>query len=426
VYASIGAGQFGKVADLPMVRPTFGISFAPLDGTGYPYLYLSHWAGGTGTNGGSPALWKSDGAALHAWDIPARTTSADIDQRFNFTPKFADFTGDGRIDLAIASDFATSTLLRNVPVDSEAGWHFINETASSPITDENGMGSAVLDIDNDGVLEWFVTSIFDPNGYPAGNWGVTGNRLYRNARTTEHMAFTDITSQAGVGNGNWGWGACAADFNNDGFIDLFHVNGFGRIPPELATDDLSLQLKNSYDRITTQFQSRPSRLFVNNANGTFSEQAAGWGINVPSEGRGVTCLDHDRDGDMDIVVFDHSNRLQFFENRGGAGADRRFIGIRLVGEAPNTDAIGARIYVTADVGQGHGAQTQLRLSAANSNFNSQNLPDRHFGVGSATVAQQIRVVWPDGATLTCVNVPINQFLVLDQRLAGQACPAPQP
>jgi hypothetical protein len=109
-------------------------------------------------------------------------------------------------------------LLRNVPDSTAAGWHFRNETSSSPITDENGMGSSLLDIDNDGNLEWFVTSILDPDAVAAGNWGKTGNRLYSNASTTDQIAFTDITTQAGVGDGYWGWGSCAADFNNDGSL----------------------------------------------------------------------------------------------------------------------------------------------------------------------------------------------------------------
>jgi hypothetical protein len=139
----------------------------------------------------------------------------------------------------------------------------------------------------------------------------------------------------------------------------------------------------------------------------------------------VTCLDHDRDGDMDIAAFDHSSRLQFFENRAGAGEGRRFIGIRLVGAAPNTDAIGAKVHVTANVGP-RGVQTQLRLAEANSNFNSQNLPDLHFGLGAASVVSRIRGVWPGGTELSCTDVPVKQVVVLDQRLAQAACPGAPP
>jgi len=419
VYAS-SPGGYSKIADLPMVRPTFGISFAPLDASDYPYLYLAHWSGGTGTNGKSPALWRSDGTRLYPWDGPGRTTSAFIDQRFNFTPKFADFTGDGRIDLVIASDFLTSAALRNVPDDTPAGWHFQNETVESPITDQNGMGSTLLDIDNDGNLEWFVTSILDHTGVAAGNWGVTGNRLYRNTSTAHHMAFTDITDQAGVRDGYWGWGSCAADFNNDGFIDLFHVNGFGYIPDDVAINGMARALQQHYRSTTSGFQAKPSRLFINNGDGTLSEKAEAWGIAAPSEGRGLACADFNRDGDTDIVVFDHSSRPQFFENHSGSGAGRHFIGVRLVGAAPNTDAIGAHVFVTADVGRGRGVQTQMRLAEANSNFNSQNLPDLSFGLGEARVVSRIRVVWPGGGEMSCENVGVNQFLVLDQR--APRCP----
>ena len=126
----------------------------------------------------------------------------------------------------------------------------------------------------------------------------------------------------------------------------------------------------------------------------------------------------------DVVVLDHSTGLQFFENRSGSGAGRRFLDVRLVGRAPNTDAIGARVFVTADLGNGHGLRTQLRLAEANSNFNSQNTPDLHFGLGHAVRADTVRVVWPGGAELACAAVAANRFVVLDERLGDAGCPAP--
>jgi cytochrome c peroxidase len=417
VYAQDGSGTYAPVALLPMTRTTFGLSFAPLDAGGYPYIYLAHWSG-TGTAGTAPALWKNDGARLYPWDRQAGTDSASLDQRFNFTPAFADFTGDGLTDLVVASDFSTSATLRNSGTLS-GGPGFVAETDRSVISDENGMGSALLDIDNDGNLEWFVTSIHDTRA-PAGNWGVSGNRLYRNASTAERIAFEDITDDALVREGYWGWGACAADFDNNGFVDLFQVNGFGYIP---YSNGQGNDPQTEYDvRTKDAFQAKPSRLFINSGDGSFSEAAQAWQIADPSEGRGLACFDYDRDGDVDVVVLDHSTGLQFFENRSGSGPGRQFLNVRLVGAAPNTDAIGARVFVTADVGNGFGEQAQLRLSQANSNFNSQNTPDLHFGLGQADSAATVRVVWPGGAELVCNDVAANQFLVLDQRLAGAACP----
>jgi hypothetical protein len=274
-----------------------------------------------------------------------------------------------------------------------------------------------------------VTSVYDPvlkgdvNG-ERGNWGVTGNRLYRNTSSPGRISFKDVTTETGVREGFWGWGACAADFNNDGFIDLFHVNGFGRIPDEVVTSQLTTRYQQIYRQVAARFENTPSRLFINNGKGGFTDQASAWGIDTPSEGRGIVCFDHDRDGDIDIVVFDHSRGLQFFDNQRGAAEESRFLGVRVVGAPPNTDAIGARVQVMADIGQGRGMQTQLRLVEANSNFSSQNLPDLHFGLGSASKVRAIRVTWPDGSTLVCPDVEVNRFLVLDQRDGERACPAP--
>lgn len=419
IYSPAGGGQYAKVAGLPMARHTFGISFGVLDDSGYPYFFAAHWAGGgSGTQGTSPGLWRSTGTDVRPWDDEAHTSSKYVNQQFNFTPKFADFTGDGRTDLVISSDFNTSVTLRNDAKDG--GVVFENTTDKSVITDENGMGSTLLDIDNDGTLEWFVSSILDPSGKAAANWGVTGNRLYKNTSSDGDLTFANITERSGVRDGAWGWGACATDFNNDGFADIAQVNGFGFIPSAVDQDGT----KQRYDRLTEEyFQNKPPRLFMNNGDGTFTDRASEWQIDLPSEGRGLVCFDYDRDGDMDIVLLDHSSGLQFFENQSGHGNGRHFLNVRLVGAAPNTDALGARVHVTANLGNGHGEQTMLRLSQANSNFNSQNPPDMHFGLGQATTVA-VRVTWPGGGELVCNGVVANQFLVLDQRDGQGACSVP--
>lgn len=422
IYSPNGLGRYEKRAALPMVRPTYGISFAPLDTSGRLYFYLAHWSGTSGTNGSSPALWQSDGKTLRPWDVEARTTPAYVEQSVNFTPKFADFTGDGLIDLVVASDFGTSTTLRNVPA-AGGGFALANDTDRNVITDENGMGSTLLDSDNDGNLEWFVTSILDPTPQPLGTWGVTGNRLYTNRSTATRIAFEDITDAAGVRHGYWGWGACAADFDNSGFIDIFHVNGFGYIPPDVTSSSFEQMLKETYDDATADvMQGKPGRLFMNAGDGTFTEMATSWQIDAPSEGRGLTCFDFDRDGDVDVAVFDHSRVPQLFENLSGSGPGRAFLNVRVVGAPSNTDAIGARVQVTADLGGTAGVQTQLRLSEANSNFNSQNVPDLHFGLAAAAIVDEVRVTWPDGTVLTCTDVGVNQFIVLDERDGAASCP----
>lgn len=412
VLSPDAAGVFRSVAGLPMTRSTFGISLADYDADGYLDMMMGHWDA-DGVDGTAPAFWKGTGNALLNWDNEVKADTSYLNQKWSFTPAFADFRNVRRMDFALTVDFGTSTIMQNNQV-SAGVFEFQNVTDRSVITDQNGMGSALGDIDNDGSVDWFVTAIKDPNGVAEANWGVSGNRLYRNISTPLSLAFEDITEQAGVRDGGWGWGACMADFNNDGFLDIFHVNGFGLIPEAVRSGFLA-EFSETYAALAGEFIGVAPRLFINQGGGVFVDKTAEWGLDVPSEGRGLTCFDHDRDGDIDIALLDHSTGMQFFENQSGSGAQRGFLNIRVVGKAPNTDAIGTRVYVTANVGGSFGLQRQMRISQANSHFNSQDVPDLHFGLGEASSIASLRIEWPDNTGMICTNVSANQFLVFDQR-----------
>jgi enediyne biosynthesis protein E4 len=425
IYSQNAEGRYQSVAELPMGRGTFGMSFSDIDGNGYPDFYLAHWSL-AGNPGSAPSLWKNDLplGVLRPYDEVARTSSAYVDQTLNFTPAFADITGDGRQDLLIASDARTSQTLQNL--DAASGVVFDNVTERSVITDENGMAGIVADFFNDGDLDWFVGSIFDPRGADFMGWGESGNRLYRNRSTPADLRFEDVTGQAGdIADGAWSWGSCAADFNNNGFVDIFQVNGFGYIPEDVPKNETQAAIREFYlEKTNLVLRGIPPRLFINNGAGSFTESAEEWGLVYPSEGIGIACFDYDRDGDIDVVLVDQSNRMQFYENRTGHGDGHRFLAVRLVGVPPNTDALGARVYVTANVGAPHHQQTMLRVSQANSNFNGQNPPDLHFGLGFAETVTELRVEWPDGRITCHLDVPANQFLVIDQRDVdvAQSCP----
>ncbi len=240
------------------------------------------------------------------------------------------------------------------------------------------------DYDGDGDMDWFVSSVLDPNTFAEGMWGITGNRLYRNDGSG---TFTDVSASAGVREGFWGWGSCFADFDNDGWLDLFHANGW--------RDPLG------------EFSSDPSRLFMSNGNGTFTEASLGNGLVDNGQGRGVVCFDADRDGDLDIFVANNGDGPSFYMNQVAQMSQAfNYLGIVLRGPSPNTQGIGAHITITPSIG---GAQ--VREIRAGINFASQNPAEAHFGLGDATsVALSVR--WPDGMVSTESNVAANQLLVL--------------
>jgi len=357
---------------------TFSIAFGDYDRDGDLDVFLSHW----NQPGTANHLWRNEGggrfiaADAFAEVIGFRHPDTGLDH--TFTPNFADINNDGWPDLIVAADFSTSQILIN-----DRDGTFTN-TTTPVISDENGMGSGVGDYDNDGDLDWFVSSIWDSTAEGSSgqeSWGVTGNRFYRNLG---NGTFEDATDEVGVRFGYWGWGSTFGDFDNDGNLDLFHVNGF---PVELFDDD-------------------PARLFLANGDGTFDERAAECGIADPGEGRGVVCFDYDRDGDLDLFITNNSQPPRLYRNDGGNTAS--YLTIHLNGISPNTGAIGARVYVTT------GTKTQMRELRAGSNYVSQNPAEIHFGLGSSTVADRVRIVWPDASVDTLENVAVNQDLTLSQ------------
>jgi hypothetical protein len=259
------------------------------------------------------------------------------------------------------------------------------------------MGAAVGDFDNDGDLDWFVSSIWDPDGTAEDHWGVTGNSLYRGRGD---VSFEDVTLAAGVQQGYWGWGATWADINNDGHLDLFHVNGFGRSAEYLPSRD---------------FYADPSRLFVAAGDGSFTEQSESLGIDDRGLGRGVVSFDFDRDGDLDLFIANGQGRPVLYRNDGGNGSG--YLTIKLRGPAGNSQGIGARIEVST------GSMTQMREMRAGSNFESQDPAEAHFGLGDSEAADRVRVSWPDGVTMELMAVKAGQSIVV---AAPGAPPTPTP
>lgn len=378
LYRNLGNGAFAAQAStIVSPGPTFGAAFGDYDRDGDLDVCLANW---TTPVGDSARLWRNEGAGIFV-DV---TEAAEVDSYrgafpfdLSFTPNFADINSDGWPDLLIAADFGGSQVFLN---DGDGTF---TETTTAVISDENGMGAAVGDYDGDGDLDWFVTSITDPDGVAEGNWGLSGNRLYRNDGAG---VFEDVTDAAGVREGYWGWGACMADFDLDGHLDLFHVNGF-------STDSAG------------DFLQDPSRLFLSRGDGSFREVSAAVGLDDDGQGRGVVCFDYDRDGDIDVFVANNDQLPRLWRN-GAETLERHFLQVRLAQAGPNSQAVGARVHVTT------GTDTQMRELSAGSNFASQNPTVAAFGLGNASFVDTLRVEWPDGRESVLEDVAADQFLVL--------------
>ncbi len=403
IYRNNGDGTFDNVTagsgiDTMNATYTIGAAFGDYDLDGDLDMFLAHW--GTPRDHTSPGdtehLWRNDSDATGirftsvseaAGISPSIINLADpLDQGstadYTFTPTFARINDDLYPDLLVVSDFNRSQYF----VNNQDGT-FSNATDVDVMVDGNGMGSAVGDYDNDGDLDWFVSSIEDTGTpfFADGRLSQIGNRLYRN----DDGVYSDATDAAGVAAGGWGWGSCFVDIDNDSDLDIYHTNGF---PLADAEDDWELD---------------PSRVFISDGNGSFIERAAEFGLDDREQGRGVVCADFDNDGDVDILQMHRnaSSAVSLFQNNGTAN---NHLKIRLNGLAPNTEAVGARILVTI------GTVTQMREVAVASNFVSQNPCEQTIGLGAATQVDEVRIQWPDGSETVQSNVAAGQTLTVTQ------------
>ncbi|WP_341939445.1 FG-GAP-like repeat-containing protein [Marinimicrobium sp. C2-29] len=390
VYQNQGDGFFLPdpfKAGVGFNRFTHSLSAGDYDRDGNIDLYAAHW-GFTADADNSGYLWRNEGEGQFVDASSALPPTRESPQTGKlglvFTAAFTDINNNGWPDLLLAGDFLTSQVLFN-----QNGENFVDRT-EAVISDENGMGMAVGDFDNDGDFDWFVTSIWNSLENKAYVGGESGNRLYRN---DGQGRFEDVTEEAGVREGFWGWGACFADFNNDGWLDIFHTNGMS-----------SKNVAN--EAIFAQFIHDPSLLYINNGDGTFTERALEVGLNHTRQGRGVSCFDYDRDGRVDIFVGHSGEPVALFRNV--IETSHHYLTVKLRGGKKNLDGIGAKVYARS------GALTQVREIRLGSNYLSNDPLVAHFGLGKHRQVDELTVVWPDGTEQLLRNLEADQYLVVDR------------
>ena len=363
-------------------------TFFDYDEDGFLDLFLTHWGTRREPGEDTETVWRNNGdRTFESRSIETGIAEGLMEDHtdWSFTANFSDIDGDGDGDLLMSSDYETSQVLLN-----NGDGTFSNVTDREVIIDQAGMGGAVGDFDNDGDMDWFVTSIYNLDG----EGGLLfGNRLYRN---DGDGVFADVTDDSGTRDGAWGWGACAADFDNDTRIDLAHVNGWRGY---FRNDRSDLQKDYSDDQV---------RLFRNVGESSirFEERAEQSGIDNRSQGRGIACFDADRDGDIDIVISNSAaDNVVFFRN--DTDTSNRYLAIRLAAAGSNTFGVGAHITLTTADG------TQVRELGGTNHYVSHGPFEVHFGMGSATRAD-VTVRWPNGGTTLLTAVDADQLLTIRQ------------
>ena len=145
---------------------------------------------------------------------------------------------------------------------------------------------------------------------------------------------------------------------------------------------------------------------MSNGGAGFEDQAAELGLDDAYEGRGVVCADFDNDGDTDMLVM-HTGTAPSATLWRNDTQGNNYLAVKLKGEPPNTEAVGARITLRV------GDRNLMREVTLGSNFASNNPTDQLFGLGQAERAETLTVVWPDGSETVLRDLEANQRLDID-------------
>ncbi|MGO4885551.1 MAG: CRTAC1 family protein [Bryobacteraceae bacterium] len=318
----------------------------------------------------------------------------------------ADLRGTGYPDLFVANDYGVSEVYFN-----EGGKRFREAGKQTGIgaAPKSGMNAAVGDVLNQGRFGVYVSNISEEGVL------VQGNNLWmpRAGTSGANIQYDNMATAMGVDLGGWSFGAQFGDLNNDGFLDLYAVNG-----------NVSLDRNRSYwydyskvaggnsaiisdaanwppldGRSLSGYQQK--RVWINDGAGQFKEVAQLVGVTDVYDGRSIALADFGNRGALDAVVANERGPLLLYRNT--VSPDKRWIEFELEGRTSNRSAIGAQVRVIWN------GQEQVQEVSGGSGFCAQNERRLHFGLGKTTGIDRVEIRWPSGKTETIAAPLMNQI-----------------
>lgn len=359
----------------------------------------------------------------------------------------ADVNNDGWPDIYVSNDFNENDYL----YINQGNGNF-KESSKDALTymSRFSMGNDLADFNNDGWIDIMSLDMLPEDEIvqkmSAGedsyeiyqlklNFGY-GRQTTRNSLQLNNAngTFSEIGQLAGVNATDWSWSPLFADFDNDGWKDLFISNGIARRPNDMdyinfitnpETKDGLVQRPDISDlKISGQMPPGevPNYFFKNSANLRFENVSEKWGISEATISNGAVYADLDNDGDLDLIVNHINQPSEIFENRLYQHPNSEkpsFLKIRFEGSGNNKFGIGARVEAYIN------GSKIIQENFTARGFQSSVAPEINLGLGKATGIDSLKVIWPSGKRETLLNLEVNKLITVKEENALLA-PIPDP
>ncbi len=393
-------------------------------------------------------LYRNDNG--HFTDISEQAHINGSGLNFGLSASISDVNQDGWPDIYVTNDYDERDFL--YLNNHDGSFREVLDKAAGHIS-EFAMGSDIADYNNDGLPDIMVLDMLPENNHRqkllrgADAYDKYTTRLehgfhrqqMRNTLqlnngndSTGMPVFSEIGQFAGVSSTDWSWAPLFADYDNDGWKDLFISNGILRDMTNLDfvkyTSGYSSEYKekNGDKKEMWQLvQQMPSTrmnnyLFRNNHQLGFTNMSAQWGLTNASIHNGAAYADLNNDGSLDLIVNNLNDQAVIYQNHAFENKQNHYVRIRLHGQGLNRFGIGATVYTRTE----HGSQMQEEYTSRG--FQSSVDPVMHIGLGTDSLITEIRVVWPGGRESRLQHIAADTTLDISENKATPPAPGGQP
>ncbi|MEE9267166.1 MAG: VCBS repeat-containing protein, partial [Gammaproteobacteria bacterium] len=362
----------------------------------------------------------------------------------------SDFNLDGCPDLFVANDFQENDFLYYNNCDGT----FTESIATSMgHTSRSSMGVDAADYNNDGRPDLMVVDMLperqeilqtsaNAESFDIEHLKLRAGYHPQYARNTLQLnrglgRFSEIGYLAGVFATDWSWAPLFADFDNDGYKDLFVTNGIYHRPNDLDFHNVvrnrAIQASlaegiTEEDLALLEMMPQipiPNYAYRNNGDLTFTEMADAWGLAQPGFSSGAVYADLNNTGALDLIVNNINRPAAIYRNRAREINEHHYLTVLLRGSGANKAGIGAKTMIK------HDGVLQMLEQMPTRGFQSSVDPRLHFGVGPSQQVDSLIVIWPDHRHQVLTNVAVDQAVTISQddaagRYAYEQEPATQP